>query len=900
MRKLLPFILFVTFTVTMFSQTTYTVNSRDDLPDYFLDDNVCADVNGNCTLRAAIQNSNKTSGKDTIAFNISGTAPYTIVITETELPSVTYPIIIDGRTQTGYAIKHMPLIEIDGSTLPINNSGLRLFGLANNSEIYGLSIGGFQRSAVAPYYTGGYGIYVRTQNTIVQSNYLGLKPDGTTLNRNEWGVFFLDSGNNKVGGTGAFEGNVVSGNYSGGVTFQGIVCSDNIVQGNLLGTDATGLLARGNRFNLQFLDAPNNIVGGNTPAARNIISAGVNDRFGDDENEVEDGTGMSISGVNSTNITIIGNYIGTDITGTAALPNTRGGILLLFGANNIIIGGEAAGEGNIISANGFKSSGDPFFGGIYFQGGETSPVVSNNITGNYIGMDATGNVAMPNSTGIYINVGSNNNTIGGTTPNSRNIISGNTYEGVAVRYGDNNQIIGNYIGLNASGNAASPNATGIWLYQNSSNTSIGGANSLDRNIISGNSSRGIIASGSSHIIQNNYIGLNPNGDGIIKNNSEGLILVGALADTQISENVISGNGISSSSGRNVLFQGASDAHFFSNMVGTLSDGITGVANPGGGVVLLNSSNNIIGGDDEIRGNIIAGNTAKGINLILACNNNIIDNNKIGVGADGTTNIGNGSSGIEISGDIVGGTIANNIIANSPRGVYLNPSSGIATQIRISQNSIYNNTILGIDLGGATTNDVGDADAGVNNLQNTPEISTITYVGGDQIEITFEVPSSVTNSAYPLFIEFFGATNGQGKFFIDSDSYTAPGAKTITIDLPSGYDPSDYENIVATATDANGNTSEFGLNVSYTLSISQFENQSVKFYPNPVTNKLFIQSPSSNNYHLKLVNTLGQVVMSQKSNSASAELDMSSLSRGLYVLNVVDENKNSQTIKIIKN
>src|SRR5690606_37548904 len=265
-----------------------------------------------------------------------------------------------------------------------------------------------------------------------------------------------------------------------------------------------------------------------------------------------------------------------------------------------------------------------------------------------------------------------------------------------------------------------------------------------------------------------------------------------------------------------------------------------------------------------------------------------------------TNIGNGSSGIEISGDIVGGTIANNIIANSPRGVYLNPSSGIATQIRISQNSIYNNAILGIDLGGATTNDVGDADAGVNNLQNTPEISTITYMGGDQIEITYAVSSSVANSAYPLLIQFFGALNGQGKFFIDSDSYTAPGAKTITIDLPSGYDPSDYENIVATATDANGNTSEFGVNVNYTLSVSHFENQMVKFYPNPVADKLFIQSPSSRNFNLKLVNSLGQLVMSQESNSASAELNLSSLSSGLYFLNIADDNKNSQTIKIIKN
>jgi hypothetical protein len=957
MKKLLFFILFVTITVTIFSQTTYTVNSTDDLPDANINDNVCADANGNCTLRAAIENANKASNKDIIAFNISGTAPFTIAIQTSELPAIGYPIVIDGRTQPEYATSNSPVIEIDGSSLPIDNSGLRLYSLSDNSEIYGLSIGGFQRSAVPPYYTGGYGIDVRTQNTIVQSNYLGLKPDGSTVNRNVWGVFFLNSGNNTVGGTGANQGNVVSGNYIGGVTFQGEACSNNVVQGNLLGTDATGLLARGNKFNLQFIDAPNNLVGGNTPAARNIISAGVNVRFGENEDEVEDGTGMSISGVNSTNITIIGNYIGTDITGTSALSNVRGGILILNGANNITIGGEGAGEANVISGNGFKSSGETFFGGIYLQ----TNADSNIIKGNYIGVDVTGNVAMPNARGIYIRLESNDNIIGGTTPNSKNIISGNTLDGITISSAENNQIIGNYVGLNATGtvaipndygiyiegsnnsiggnepgtrniisgnsvgvllssssstgcsikgnyiglnalgNAALPNDTGVFLNPSATNIIIGGPDISDRNIISGNFDKGIVVSGTSHTVQNNYIGLNPAGDGVIKNNNYGLQFNGVVTSTMVSENVISGNGTVSSTGRNVYFGFADGASFFSNIVGTLPDGITGVSNPGPGIVMFNSNNNIIGGDSEVKGNIIAGNSSRGINLVLACINNIIDNNKIGVGSDGTTIIGNGISGIEIGGDIVGGTISNNIIANSSRGVYLNPSSGIATQIRISQNSIYNNSILGIDLGGTTVNDVDDPDTGVNNLQNTPEVSSINYLGGEAIEITYAVPSSITNSAYPLLIEFFGASAGQGKFFIDSDSYTVPGPKTVTINLPVGYDEADYNNIVGTATDANGNTSEFGVNVSYTLSVTQFENEinSFKLYPNPVSDRLFLQSPVSESFSLQIINTLGQEVFSKKNNVSSVELDVSTLSKGLYFLNITSENGTAKTIKFIK-
>ena len=90
--------------------------------------------------------------------------------------------------------------------------------------------------------------------------------------------------------------------------------------------------------------------------------------------------------------------------------------------------------------------------------------------------------------------------------------------------------------------------------------------------------------------------------------------------------------------------------------------------------------------------------------------------------------------------------------------------------------------------------------------------------------------------------------------------------------------------------------EFALGVSETnLKVTE-----VNIWPNPVTDNLFVQAPSSKYFDLKLINSLGQVVLTQINNSATAELNMSSLSRGLYILNVVDENKNSHTIKIIKN
>ena len=947
MKKLLLFILFVILTMVGYSQTTYTVNSTDDLPDIDINDADCADANGNCTLRAAIQNANKTNNKDTIKFNIVGTAPYVINVLTEMLPAIMRPVIIDGRTQPGYA--NAPLVEINGSGSPLGNSGIRLLGVSDNSEIYGLCIGGFQRVAVSPF-GGGFGIDVSSQRTIMQSNYIGLKPDGTTLNRNQWGVYFMSSNNNTFGGTGTNQGNVVSGNYSGGVTFS--ESSNNVVQGNLLGTDAKGLLAKGNRFNLQILNSSNNTIGGNTPQARNILSGGINSF-----DAQMDGTGISMTGVNSKNNVIIGNYFGTDITGTKSLPNARAGILLLFGSNNNSIGGEGAGEGNVISGNGAY--------GIYFQGNAASPVVSNSIKGNYVGVDVTGNLALPNDDGIlFLGEGQNNNFIGGTTASSRNVISGNKRYGIGIIQGGNNQIIGNYIGtnasgtaaipnvdtgvritasntivggqtagsrniisgnatgvvigfnessgskvignyigLNASGSGALPNVTGVSLFENSMSVVVGGANPLDRNIISGNSSTGLMVSGVSHDIQNNYIGLSPNGSTIIKNNDIGLRLYGILEGSKVSGNTISGNGSAPETGRNVLMTGANGVHFFSNKIGTLPDGITGAVNVGNGMLIQSSLNNLIGGFSEVEGNIMGNHDKDGVLIAFSSINNTFGYNKIGVGADGVTNLGNAGNGVtafNTTGVNTGNTFTKNIIANNKKGLELDADTGVVARFTISENSIYNNSTIGIDLLRTSVNDVGDADAGVNNLQNSPEVSSIKYLGSDKIEIKYAVTSTVANSAYPLLIEFFGAVNGQGKFFMKSDSYTAPGVKTITIDLPSGYNPDDYSNIVATATDANGNTSEFGVNISYTLSISQFENQSVKLYPNPVSNRLFLQFPNSESYNLKLVNALGQVVLTKANSTSSIELDVSDLSKGMYFLNVTSEIRNSQTLKFIKN
>jgi hypothetical protein len=402
--------------------------------------------------------------------------------------------------------------------------------------------------------------------------------------------------------------------------------------------------------------------------------------------------------------------------------------------------------------------------------------------------------------------------------------------------------------------------------------------------------------GTSQTVQNNYIGLNASGNGIIKNEVEGLRFLGPLLNTQVSENTISGNGTVSTSAKNVNFNSVNNLHFFNNKVGTLPDGNTGAVNVGVGLFMINSNNNNIGGSAPNEGNIIGNHNLNGILLVSNSSDNTFSYNNIGVGSDGTTNIGNTINGITIAGNNTNNKISNNTIANNQNGVIISASSGTPTQITISKNSIYNNALLGIDLEGTTANDLDDPDTGANNLQNSPEISAVNYLGNVNVEVTYNVPSAITNSAYPLTVEFFGADNGQGKKYISSDTFTLPGSKTVTLNLPNGFDQNDYNNIVATATDENGNTSEFGTSVNYSLGITQFESNGIKIFPNPSQDIITIESIANAVLTVEIFDVYGKKVLNQK---AVNTMDVSSLVSGIYLLKIKDENGGIKSAKMIK-
>jgi len=494
-----------------------------------------ANDHGAGSLRQAIMDANDTVGTDRIVFNIPGSGVHSINLL-VPLPEITDPVVIDATTQPGFA--GAPVVELSAAQIDSNAAGFRIS--AGNSTIRGFVIGGF-----------GWGIFVNGGNgNVIQGNYIGLDPTGTVRHNNNTGIILFNSSNNLIGGTSSAARNVFSGNGSDGISLGG---SGNQVQGNFIGTNASGTAAIPNGSNGivigGFSSGSNNTVGGTTPGAGNLISG--NHR------------GIS-SGLTGT--VIQGNLIGTNATGTSAIGNDTG----IDAAGDALIGGTVPGARNVISGNGL---------GVSLRGAQSR------LQGNFIGTDITGTVALGNTAGGAD--ASDHALIGGTTPAARNIISGNGGWGnITLGFNDGGgemtTVQGNYIGTDVTGRVALGNSPfGIIAFV--SNNVIGGTASGAGNVISGNTV-GVQIGGSTsatltgNLVQGNLIGLTATGDAPLPNRSDGVKL-----DTA-SNNTIGGQG---NAGNTIAFNG------------------------GNGIVVSSGTGNLISG------NSIYSNVSLGIDLAPA-------------------------------------------------------------------------------------------------------------------------------------------------------------------------------------------------------------------------------------------------------------------------------------------
>ncbi len=200
------------------------------------------------------------------------------------------------------------------------------------------------------------------------------------------------------------------------------------------------------------------------------------------------------------NVVIVNNFIGTDPDGDDTGSDVTG---LGNGGNGVEIRA-AIGlriEGNVISGN--------FLSGVVDAGVETL------LIGNIIGLGVSGSILVPNGQhGVVLN--GPRATVGGVTPEARNVISGNNQDGIQIGFNSNSNVVeGNFIGVNRNGRNLRGNGTGIHIISTRGDNRIGGTTPGARNVISGNFGDGISIENSSpnNVISGNYIGLNFDGAG---------------------------------------------------------------------------------------------------------------------------------------------------------------------------------------------------------------------------------------------------------------------------------------------------------------------------------------------------------------------------------------------------
>ena len=442
------------------------VNSSLNLGDSYDLDGFCDTANdptakppvppsGVCTLRAAIEQANFNAGADTIQFAIGGGGAVTIGVSGSVL-EITGPLTLDGSTQGGFA--GLPLINLDflgGGILP----GLSV--MAGPTLIRGFVIGGFTAE----------GIGIFADDVTVETCYLGTDAGGTAANPNFRGLG-ISGDRGQIGGAFAGTGNLISGNLFGGVVLAG---SEQIFQGNHVGTDFSGSFALGNgaggtgvlvtgsasRISASLvsghsntgirIEGNNNVVVGNKVGTNAAGDAALANFFaGIYLNGVEGGLvgsflnpvgsnlvsgnfGDGIRVAASSMVTIAGNIVGTDLAGEAPLGNDFNGIHLEASGGTpssaITVGGPFTifgAMGNQVSANGAEG-----WHGIFVEGGS----FGNDVRGNLIGLNRTGTGPLGNMVdGVRIQEAGFNSigVIGAAPIDFPNVIAYNGGAGIAV------------------------------------------------------------------------------------------------------------------------------------------------------------------------------------------------------------------------------------------------------------------------------------------------------------------------------------------------------------------------------------------------------------------------------------------------------------------------------------
>ncbi len=777
------------------------------------------------SLRQAMVAAQASPGLDTITFNIPGAGPHTIT-PSFNLPVMTNaggPVVIDGTTQPGYAGD--PLVEIDGVSLAMGSWGV--FVSADGSAVRGLMLNRFPHHALK----------LASANNVVEANWIGLAPDGVSAKGSPLGIMIDGTSGNIIGGLTPATRNVLSGNGDGILLWLG--ASGNFVRGNYIGTNKLGTAAVANSsYGIQIQEGKNNTIGGTAAGARNVISG-------------NGAAGIRVEAASSTSNTIVGNYIGLDAAGTAAVPNALAGIDVSSAAPDTVIGGTTAAARNVISGNGGK--------GVWLRFGATGTLVE----GNYIGTNAAGTAAVANADyGIAVD-NAHNVQIGlqdGASA-TRNVISGNGAAGVLIQNASDVALQRNRIGTTADGLGALANgAEGVLVQGTSSGVIVGGTIADDANRIASNGGDGVSIN-VSEPITSGLVSWWPAGTALdAEGTNHGTLQNGAAAVA---------TGRSLAAGAAFSFDGVDDTltvpdspslstpHRTVSLwvkVATPHDGTDRViaeklaadpgtspqqgdgwqiwlngpdGPPGVGAIPTVSAAIAIGGVGELVHGAIpitigawhhVAMTYDGVDIKLYVDgtldattpfDEIINPDIQNPPLDTSSNLTLGYSDLLPDGYFDG--LLDDILyvdrALTPAELQRLALGGTPGGVVVSQNEIFSNGGLGIDLApdGVTLNDVGDADLGSNRRQNFPVISK--PAANIIVALNSKPNTGFTLTVYQSASCNAGAPNdyGEGQEFLSVQGVTTDAAGNVAMVL--GSVPPSGTVLTATARGPNG-TSEF--------------------------------------------------------------------------------------------
>ena len=514
--------------------------------------------------------------------------------------------------------------------------------------------------------------------------------------------------------------------------------------------------------------------------------------------------GFAAIGEEADRTRFLGLWSGVAPDGRSPAPNALSGLAVLSGADDARIGDHCVGCGNLLAGN----SHDGRTGhGVLVAGNGT---IGHRIINNHIGLDVDG-AALPNDDGILI-VDGGHATIGERGIAQRNVISGNRVAGIELR--DTNflqiRLEANLIGLDLTGSRAVPNDVGVFINDGAGNVAIGAPLASAANVIAGNRVGIAIETSARNItIQGNRIGLDLSGRQVLPNTEDGISIVAGGRDVIIGgpaaadANQITGNGnaivIDGEATANITIQG--------NVIGLTLIGAEPLGNASG--ISVGVATGIrIGGRGDGEGNTIVASDGPAVAL-RGTTGADVSGNRIGLGPLDEP-LGN-AVGVVLQDGASDNHVQENIFAdNREAGIQVIGAGAIRN--RLTRNVFLNAPGQSIDLGadGPTPNDPGDADAGPNNLLNTPLIDFYEHDGraatvrgsgpGRQRVEVYRVSSPRLPATLPHPSGFGGGAELLATSRVDRD-----GRWEVRFSVPAG------ELLAALSVTSAGDTSEFGLN-----------------------------------------------------------------------------------------